>query len=114
MSLEIRARQNGAVMVLTAAGTVSATGTSDQLRQALVEQSQAGHRHLLLDCSGILHIDSTGLGELINAYALIAREGGAFKLLYPSQRFRDLLRITRLDSLLAWFDDEATAVASFG
>ena len=113
MALEIATRQHGDVVILAPAGIVSGSGTSDELRQALIAKSDSGYSRLLLDCSGITHIDSTGLGELINAYASIARQGGAFKLLHPSQRFRDLLRITRLDSLLKWFDDEASAVASF-
>jgi anti-sigma B factor antagonist len=113
MGLAITTRDADGVMILAPAGMVMGAGTSDNLRQALMEQASAGRKRLLLDCSGITHIDSTGLGELINAYAMIARQGGAFKLLHPSQRFRDLLKITRLDSLLAWFDDEASALASF-
>lgn len=114
MGLAITTRESGGVFILAPAGMVMGAGTSDDLRQALLAQADSGRTRLLLDCSGITHIDSTGLGELINAYAMIARAGGAFKLLHPSQRFRDLLKITRLDSLLKSFDDEATAVASFG
>jgi anti-sigma B factor antagonist len=58
-------------------------------------------------------MDSAGLGDLVHAYAKMAKAGGSLKLLRPSGRLRDLLTITKLVTVFETFEDEGLAVASF-
>ena len=68
---------------------------------------------MLVDLSGVSHVDSAGLGELVQAYATTKTRGGALKLLNVTTRLRDLLVITKLLTVFEVFDSEASALASF-
>ena len=86
---------------------------SEKVREALLLQYESGMHHLLLDCSQLTMVDSSGLGEIVASYSAIVRRGGSLKLLKPTARLRELLKTTRLDSLLETYEDEPTAIASF-
>jgi anti-sigma B factor antagonist len=58
-------------------------------------------------------MDSAGLGELVQAYSTVAKQGGKLKLVSPTKRLQDLLVITKLATVFDSFDDETAAVNSF-
>jgi anti-sigma B factor antagonist len=58
-------------------------------------------------------VDSAGLGEIVQAYATVNKDGGKLKLLNVTKRIKDLLSITKLLTVFDTFDSEAEAVASF-
>ena len=60
------------------------------------------------------YIDSSGLATLISCSRSAHKQGGNLKLVNPSKRVRDILSITRLDSVLEIFDTLDLAQASFG
>ena len=113
MSLQIDTRFSGGVAILDISGRIVAGEETVRLRQTLRETFERGHRHILLNLEGVEYVDSAGLGELVSAYASIIRGGGTVLLLKPGQRFRDLLSLTRLDSVLVVEEDEHRALASF-
>jgi anti-sigma B factor antagonist len=82
-----------------------------QLLQGVVEQSDT---KVLIDLSRVSRIDSAGLGMLINCYSHAVRKHGMLKLLKPSEPVKNLLRLTRIDSVIETYFDEAQAVESFG
>ena len=59
-------------------------------------------------------MDSAGLGQLVQAYATTKNKGGALKLVNVTKRLRDLLIVTKLLTVFDTYDDEKTALASFG
>ena len=58
-------------------------------------------------------IDSSGLGELVNAFTNMRSRGGELKLLNLTKRVRSLLQITKLLTVFDITDDEATSLKSF-
>ena len=54
----------------------------------------------ILDISGVPHMDSTCLGEIVNFYTRSQRNGAHFILVAPSPRVSALLQMTRIDTLL--------------
>jgi anti-sigma B factor antagonist len=58
-------------------------------------------------------MDSAGLGEIVQAYATVTRQGGSLKLVNATKRLQDLLVITRLSTVFDSYDDETEAVGSF-
>jgi anti-sigma B factor antagonist len=71
-------------------------------------------RKLLLNLAGVSYIDSSGIRELLSAFNTLHNSGGQLKLLNPTHRVNDLLKITRLHTVFEIFDNEAAAVGSFG
>lgn len=101
------------VMVVELAGRLTLGPAVEVLRAALLAAVDRGERRLLLDCGGLTYADSAGVGELVSAYSAVVRRGGELKLLKPNGRLREVLQITRLDTLIPMCEDEETAVASF-
>ena len=68
---------------------------------------------MLIDLSRVSRIDSTGLGVLMNCYCHAVKNAGALKLLNADAPVRRVLSVTKIDSVLQMFEDEAAAIASF-
>lgn len=79
------------------------------IREALAR----GERRLLLNLADISRIDSSGLGELVAAYATCGREGAELKLLNLTQNVRELMVITKLLIVFDVYEDEGEALESF-
>jgi anti-sigma B factor antagonist len=84
----------------------------------LTELSQAirleNDTKVLIDLSKVSRIDSTGLGVLMNCYCHAVKNAGVLKLLKPDAPVRRVLSMTKIDSVLQTFEDEAAAIESFG
>jgi len=68
---------------------------------------------VLIDLSKVSRIDSTGLGVLMNCYCHAVKNAGMLKLLNPDVPVRRVLSLTKIDSVLQTFEDEAAAIQSF-
>ena len=80
------------------------------LLQGVLEQKDT---KVLIDLSRVSRIDSAGLGLLMSCYSHAVRNRGMLKLLRPSAPVQNLLRLTKIDSVLETYDDEHQAVSSF-
>ena len=72
-----------------------------------------GNKKILLNLRGVDYIDSSGLGELVNAFTIMRSQGGELKLLNLTKRVRALLQITKLLTVFDITDDEAISLKSF-
>ena len=113
--MQLEERMVGNVAIVTVTGDITLNKGGDVLLkdkvQSLIHQ---GQKNLLVDLSGVSYVDSAGLGELVQAYATTKNRGGTLKLLNVTKRLRDLLVVTKLLTVFDTYDNEATAVASFG
>ena len=114
--MEIRQRVAGDVAVIDVIGRmVLGERTNDTLfRAAVAEQLSAGNGQLVVNLSKVTQVDTSGLTALVTAHLSAAKRGGALKLADPIKRIRELLDITRLNTLFVVFDSEDDAIASFG
>jgi anti-sigma B factor antagonist len=101
------------VTILDISGNVTLNDGAEQVRDKVRSVLQQGQKFLLVNLSKVSYMDSAGLGELVQAYSTVAKQGGKLKLVSPTKRLRDLLVITKLATVFDSFDDEAQAVASF-
>ena len=113
--VEIRQRTVGSIAVLDVIGRmVLGERTNDTLfRNAVTEQLSAGKGQLIVNLAQVTQADTSGLTALVTAHVTAAKRGGSLKLANPAKRIRDLLEITRLNTLFEVFDSEDAAVASF-
>ena len=84
-----------------------------RFRNAAAEQLAAGKGQLVVNLAQVTQVDTSGLTALVTAHVTAAKRGGALKLASPAKRIRELLDITRLNTLFEVFDSEDAAVASF-
>jgi anti-sigma B factor antagonist len=105
------------VTILQFTGTAALTLQSEEMQQlqSLLEQTgRQSDTKVLIDLSRVSRIDSSGLALLITWHARAIRNHGIVKLLNPSTKIRQMMRVTRLDSVLESYDNEQEALRSFG
>jgi anti-anti-sigma factor len=107
-------RSEGGVQVLDIDGPLTYEEGAPLLRARIKSLIESGYTQLLVNVGGVPFLDSAGLGELIQAHVTIARRGGGLKIVNATRQLRNLLVMTKLMNVLENFDDEASAVASFG
>src|SRR6185503_2890209 len=84
-----------------------------ELHKAIRTLLNEGKTQILLNLSGVTHIDSSGLGELVSSHISVSNKGGEIKLSHLTDRLRDLMTITKLLTVFDVYDNESEAVASF-
>ncbi len=111
--MDITERLVGDVTILDLVGRMTFLQGDAALRQAVQALIDQGHRRILINLAGLAYVDSAGLGELVSAQSAVAKAGGRLKLTSPTKRTHDLLKATRLLTVLETFDGEEDAIGSF-
>jgi anti-sigma B factor antagonist len=114
---KLEVRKKHGITILEFTGSASLTLQSNetqQLYQAFEEVRGRSDKKVLIDLSRVSRIDSSGLGVLVNCYAHAVGNSGMLKLLNPGPKLRQMMRVTRLDSVLETYEDERDALISFG
>lgn len=112
--LNISTRKSGDVTIVDLSGKIALGESNRALHEAIKSMVEGGDKNILLNLANVTVIDSSGLGELVAGYASAERNGGAMKLMNLSDRFIELIHITKLYTVFDVFDNEAEALASFG
>ena len=113
MSASLTTRRVGDVSVVDVAGRITLGDGSSALRQLLHDMLASGQKKILLNVRNVSSIDSSGIGELVSGFTTVANLGGTLKLLGLTSRIKDLLQITKLNTIFDVHDDEAHAIGSF-
>jgi len=113
--MKLAERTLGAVTIIDIDGPITlGQGDTERLADKVRSLLQQGRRQLIANLANVSYMDSAGLGELVQAYTTVSRQGGALKLVGVTKRLNDLLIITKLATVFDSYDSEAAAVASFG
>ena len=112
--MHISERTAGDVVIVEVSGKITLGDGGDAvLKDKMRSLVQQGHKKVLLNLGDVSYVDSAGLGEIVQAYATVNKNGGTLKLLNVTKRIKDLLSITKLLTVFDTFDNEAEAVRSF-
>ena len=65
-----------------------------------------GYTMILLNVADVTYVDSVTLGAIVQAYTSALRHGATLKLLHVTGRVRQLLRITKLDTVIEAVESE--------
>ena len=113
MNISQRTVQGVCVLDIDGPITLGADG-SEKLGDKVRSVLQTGEKQVLLNLSGVAYIDSAGLGELVNAFTTVKKQGGALKLVGVTKKLKDLLVITKLATVFDSYETEAEALESYG
>ena len=113
MSFTANTRHAGDVAIVDLAGRLTLGDGSGTLRNMIKVLLASGEKKIVLNLKDVSHLDSSGLGEMVGAFASVTNAGGQIRLLHTQSRIRDLLVVTKLLTVFPNFDDEAQAVRSF-
>jgi anti-anti-sigma factor len=80
------------------------------LRDGLAGVLDAGFLRIVLDLDAVPYIDSAGVGELVACRRTVREQGGRLVLARPRGKVRDLLELTRIETLVPVYDALDAAV----
>ena len=111
--MTISTRMVDSITVVELRGKLILGEDTEQFRTRLRELIQSGTKKVLLNMGNVSYIDSSGVGELVRAYASAGSQGGQLKLVGLTRKLHDLLMVTKLLTVFEAFDDEQKAIESF-
>jgi anti-sigma B factor antagonist len=106
-------RQIADVAIVDVSGRITVGEGNVILREVVRQLLRAGNKKIAMNLHDVGYVDSSGLGELVKAYATIRNQGGELKLVNPSKRVGELLQITKLSAVFTIEADEVNAIQSF-
>ena len=87
--------------------------TVETLRHEMRAQIEQSRGQLILDLTNVPLLDSSALGAIIATLQALKKSDGRMVLLNPQEAVRNVFEVTRLDSVLEIYQDEADAVNAF-
>ena len=113
MTIQASTRAVGDIAIVDISGQLRLGEGTGKLRDVVQQLAKDGYHKILLNLGGVIHIDSSGIGELMMNYTTLRNQGGELKLMNLHKNVRNLLQVTRLYTLFDVHDDQATALAAF-
>jgi anti-sigma B factor antagonist len=111
--MDLDVTQEGRVTVVAVSGDLVIGDAENEFKKAIAGLLERGEVFLLIDCTRLGIVDSTGLGALVRALTTAQNEGGQTKLSNVGTQLRRLLEMTKLDSVFEIYKDRQEAIASF-
>lgn len=111
--MELELHEDGSVTIVTLSGDLGIGDAEAVFKKTVSRLLEEGKVRLVVDCSGLRYVDSSGLGALVRALTTSQHEGGGTKLLGVPSSLRKLLELTKLDSVFEMFENRDEAVSSF-
>ena len=112
MNMTTTTRQVGSVTIVDINGRI-VREESALLRDLLSNLLAAGHKKIVINLAGTSQVDTAGLAYLVSGLVSTRKQQGELKLLNPAKMVREVIQITKLDTVFHIFDDESAAVMSF-
>ncbi len=100
------------VVILDLQGRMTAERRDERLPSTVRRMLRQGYRSLVLNLEGVSYMDSTCLGEIIAAYAMLKDHGGRLRLLNVPRRIQRLLDLAKL-TMIETLGSDGTAVGGF-
>jgi anti-sigma B factor antagonist len=112
MALSITNSKTDGVIIIHLSGAILFGEESTSLRirvKDLLDES----RQIVLDLGNVTRIDSSGLGTLVALYVSARKIGGAIKFANMGNHAKEVLQITKLETVFEIFAKTEDAIASF-
>ena len=113
MTIQASTRVVDGVAIVDLSGQLRLGEGTGKLRDAVQQLVAEGYRKILLNLAGVIHIDSSGIGELMSNYTTLRNLGGELKLMVLNKNVRNLLQVTRLYTIFDVHDEQDTALKAF-
>jgi len=109
--MNITYAKNGQIQIVKLAGRLAGSATA-AVRQGLATQLDDGSC-LIIDCSALDYMDSSGLGVFVSSLRKAVVKGGDIRLAALMPKVRMLLELTRVDKVFHTYANVEDALTSF-
>jgi anti-sigma B factor antagonist len=113
VALHTATRRLGDVIIVECRGRIVFGEESAALR-LLAKELLGQSAKIVLDLGDVSYLDSSGLSVIVSLYASATKAGGTLKLARLRGAVRELLGLSRLDTVIGIFPTVEAAAKSFG
>ena len=111
--MHVTVRKSGDIVIADLTGQLHG-GLGDEILRGVVNELLAeGWRKILLNCSKVTSIDSSGVGELVQSLRVCRKFEADLKLLNLHDRVKKSLHLAQLLPVFHVYDDEKEALKGF-
>jgi anti-sigma B factor antagonist len=114
MGIQASTRLVEGIVIMDISGQLRLGEGTGKLRDMIQQLMREGYHKILLNLGGVVHIDSSGIGELMSIYTSLRNQGGELKLMNLTKNVRNLLQVTRLYTVFDVHEEQGAALRSFG
>jgi len=101
------------VVVLQLTGRLTLGRDCKQLEWTTEKLVREQQKKVILDLTGVTHIDSTGIGIIMSSAAQVKNAGGELRLAGASGHVEQVLKMTSVDKVVPLHATPAAATAGF-
>jgi anti-anti-sigma factor len=101
------------IVVLEVTGRIVLGRSCQELEWKAEGLARDGHKKVILDLTGVPHIDSAGIGIIVMSAGRLKQSGGELRLAGSNQHVEQLLRMTNIDKLVSVYPTTSAAGAGF-
>jgi anti-sigma B factor antagonist len=112
VNFSVTVRDSGQISIVDVQGRLTSFETG-ALRDTIARLLKQGKKQIVLNLSGLVYLDSSGIGELVQNYLSVIKRGGEMKVVGLTAKVEEILKITQLHQVLQEFQDEPSALQSF-
>jgi anti-sigma B factor antagonist len=113
MQLTLNTKAKQGVVIIEANGRLVSGEECEAFRKLIRDLLTAEQNRILISLGDVIRVDSTGIGALVEAVILTAKEGGRIKLFNVPRLIRNILSTHRLLQAFDIFETEDEALASY-
>jgi len=113
MTMKIRAREIGRIVVLDLEGSLRLGNSEDIFREQTQRLIDAGTPRVAINLARLPDIDSSGIGLFVRTLSQFKQAGGKCVFFAATERVRSVLKMVRLEKILDLAEDESSALAKF-
>jgi len=107
-------RKQGNAVIFDLEGKLGLGPAVDDFRTGWSDALASGSRNVVVNLANVPVIDSSGIGVLVRCHAAVVAKGGKMKIVGASGVVRQTLKLTNVDQLLEFHENEASALTSLG
>ena len=111
--MEISIREDEGTAIITLQGNIVGGPDAVQLNEKLHELGDKGIKRAIVDLSGVIFMNSSGLGMLIGGLTAMRNIGGDLKIVQASPKIETLLAVAKIQSLFPNYSSIEQAKNSF-
>jgi anti-sigma B factor antagonist len=112
VNFSVNVRQADGVSLVEVTGRLTSF-EAKAFREMILDELKQGHTNIVLNLTGLIYLDSSGIGELVRNYMSVVKKGGAMKVVGLAPKVEEILKVTQLYQVFPEFPDEASALQSF-
>jgi anti-anti-sigma factor len=107
-------RKLGDAVIVDLEGRLTLGGPVDEFRARWTEALATGVKTIVVNLDRVTMIDSSGIGTMIRCHSAIGAVGGKLMIVGANRTVREAFRVTRLDKVFQFHENESIALGVSG